>query len=162
MNTFQLKFEKKYIILTYVALVLCVGLFVFNLWRCITNGGFTDFYASITYILIAAVCIFAPILLFSVVYNSRYIIENGELITKFGFIKSKYSISGMTSLVYTAEKKKLAIYTGEQFMLFRVEDEWKSEFIDLLRKENKDLVYNETEEEKKGKKDNDDKNENIK
>jgi hypothetical protein len=160
MNTFQLKFEKKYVILTYVALVLCVALFTFNAWRCISGGGFTDFYSSVSYILIAAVCIFAPILLLSVIYNSKYIVKDGEFITKFGFIQSKYSIANMTELVYDAEKQRLAIYTGEQFMVFRVDNAWQKEFIDLLRKANKGLIYNETDNETVKPKDDNDKKEN--
>jgi hypothetical protein len=147
MNIFRLKFEKKYVILSYVALGICVALFIFNAWRCISGGGFTDFYSSVTYILTGAVCIFAPILLLTVIYDSKYIVKDGEFITKFGFIQSKYSIAKMTEAVYDAEKQRLAIYTGEEFMVFRVDNAWRKEFIDLLRKENRSLIYNETDNE---------------
>jgi hypothetical protein len=66
----------------------------------------------------------------------------------------------MTELVYDAEKQRLAIYTGEQFMVFRIENAWRKEFIDLLRKANRNLIYNETDNESVKPKDDNDKKEN--
>ena len=147
MKTFKIQFEKKYIVLAYVALVLCIAMFVFHLIRLINGEQIKDYYDMITYFLIFALTVFTPILLLSVIYNSSYIVENGKLITKYGFIKSSYEISKITSVIYNAEKKQCALYFGEEFMNFAVNKSWKDEFISALQESNKKIIYNETDPE---------------
>ena len=147
MKTFKIQFEKKYIVLAYVALVLCIAMFVFHLIRLINGEQIKDYYDMITYFLIFALTVFTPILLLSVIYNSSYIVENGKLITKYGFIKSRYEISKITSVIYNAEKKQCALYFGEEFMTFAVNKSWKDEFISALQERNKKIIYNETDPE---------------
>lgn len=159
MKRFKLKFETKYVILTYIGLAICAAGFALNLWRCIKHGGFTDFYTSLQYIIIGVVTVFAPVLLLCVIYNSKYILTETEFITSFGFIRSKFPIAEMTSLIYDAEKCSLAIYTGESYMVFKLSPEWQREFIDYLREKNKKLLYNEADNfEGKEKHDPDDEN----
>lgn len=145
MKSFKLKFETKYVVLSYCGVLLCVAGFILNLWRCIENGGFTDFYSSLQYAVVGLVTVFAPVLLLSVIYHSKYTLTDTEFITRFGFIKSKFAIAEMTSLVYDDEKCALAIYTGESYMVFKLGREWQREFIDCLREKNKKLLYNEAD-----------------
>ncbi|MBP5242497.1 MAG: hypothetical protein J6Z36_02260 [Clostridia bacterium] len=130
-NVFKLKFNKKIVVAAYAGVLLCVAGFGLNIWRFIANGGFTDAYSVLQYSIIALVTLFAPVLLLCVVYNSKYIVEEREFITSFGFIKSKFKIADMTSIVYNKKENKLAIYTGEPFMVFRVDSAWAERFINL-------------------------------
>lgn len=146
MKTFKLKYRPLIIALAYAAVALCVVVFALTLWRCINNGGFTDFYSSVQYILLFAVSVFAPILLLSVIYNSKYILTDKEFITSFGFIKSRFPIANMTKAVFKRDTCQLAIYTGESYMVFRLNEEWQKEFIDGLLSRGKRILYDETED----------------
>lgn len=156
MKTFKLKFKPFIIILAYLGVAVSATAFGLNLWRCIANGGFTDFYASLQYGIIFAVAVFAPVLLLCVVYHSSYTITDKEFITSFGFIKSKFPISAMTKVVLDKKTNRLAVYTGEDFMAFRLDEKWSQEFIDLLLSKNKKILYDEVEDFEKNKEAKDD------
>lgn len=145
MKKFKLKFNKFYFLAALGGILLCIAGFALNLWRCLKNDGFSDFYTSLQYIIIFAVTVFAPVLLISVLFFSKYEITDKEFITRFGFVKSKFPIADMTSIVYNEEKCSLTIHTAESFMVFRLEREWQKEFIDELKARNKNLLYNETD-----------------
>lgn len=147
MKTFRLHYSKLIVALSFVTLAVCIGGFALNVWRFIDRGGFTDFYTAIEFLIVAAVTVFAPVLLLTVVFHSTYTVDGKEFATNFGFIKSKFSISEMTELVYNVQKRKLAVYTGENYMVFRLEEEWDKAFISALQAANKHLLYNETEDE---------------
>ena len=145
MKTFNLKFSNLIVILAYAGVAVCVAAFALNVWRFVKDGGFTDFYATIQYLIIFGISLFAPVLLLCVVHNSRYIITETEFITAFGFIKSKFPISDMTKAIFNKATCQLAVYTGEEFMVFRLNEKWSKEFIDLLLSKGK-IIYDEVED----------------
>lgn len=145
MKRFQLKFDLKYHIAVYVGIALCAILLALNIVR-IVNNGFGNTYSTITYVLIFLLALFAPVLLLSILYHSFYIVENGKFITQFGFIKSAYSVSDFTELVYDEKKKLLNIVMGEQYMVFKVDSSWLKEFVSALKEVKGSIIYNETDE----------------
>ncbi|MBQ9081196.1 MAG: hypothetical protein IJY26_00990 [Clostridia bacterium] len=164
MNTFKLKFKNYIVALSYVGVAVCAVVLASTVWRCIDNGGFTGFYDTAQYLILFLVSVFAAVLLLCVIHNSKYIITDTEFITSFGFIKSKFLIADMTEAVFNKNTCQLAIYTGENFMVFRLNEQWSKEFISLLLSKNKKILYNETEdfEADEKKKDTDDKAQNDK
>lgn len=146
MKRFKLKFDLKYHILIYAGTALCVVLLGLNVFRLIKNGDFGDAYPTITYLLTFLIAFLAPALLLSVLYSSFYIVENGKFVTRFGWIKSSYSVSDFTELVYNEKKKELNILMGEQYMVFKVDESWVKELVNALKAENRRLIYNETED----------------
>lgn len=146
MKRFKLKFDWKYQLAVYAGIVLCIVLLVGNIFRLVNNNGFGDVYSTITYIFIFLLALLAPALLLSVLYHSSYIVENGKFITEFGFIRSDYSLAQFTELIYNAEKSELNIVMGDKYMIFKVDATWIKEFVAALKKENKNILYNETDD----------------
>ncbi len=73
--------------------------------------------------------------------KSQYIVNDERFITQFGFIKSKFIIKDITSIVYNTDTKKVTLYFGEHFMVISVSPEWQEEFIRALMKVNPDIDY---------------------
>lgn len=146
MNTFQLKFKTSINLLAYVGVLVSGVVFASTVWRFIHFGGFNDFYSALQYIILFALPIFAAALLLSVVHFSKYTVTDTQFITSFGFIKSNFAIADIKKVVLDKPNCKLAVYIGEEFMVFLLNEKWQKEFIDLLLSKNKNILYDEAED----------------
>lgn len=137
---FKIKFSKIIFILAIAVLVVCaIGIGV-SVWRIVDMGikGFTD---ALKYPFFIVICVFCAVTVTCILCDSRYIVENKTLVAKYGFIKSKYEIKNITSIVQNTEEKKLTLYFGEQFMLINISPEWLEKFVRALLDANPDIDY---------------------
>ena len=137
---FKIKFSPLIISLCIVVFLLCAGGATISVWRIIRFGvhGFNDF---LKYPFLIAICAFCIVLMICILAKSQYIVNEEHFITQFGFIKSKFIIKDVTSIVYNTDTKKVTLYFGEQFMVISVSPEWQEEFIRALMKVNPDIDY---------------------
>lgn len=148
MKTFPFKFSVKIILLCAAILALCVAGVIVSTIRMIRFGihGLND---VIKYPFLIAVCVACIVIVVSLLIKSQYVVTDKEFITQFGFIKTKYPVKDLTSLLLDREKNKLTIYMGEQFAVVSVDPKWNEDFVRELLKINPDIEYSFTVTENK-------------
>lgn len=149
-KTFKIKFSKLIIGLCIAIYILCsvgVGL---SVWRIIRFGihGFSDALQSPFLIAVSAFCI---VLVTAILIKSQYIVDKTHFTSQYGFIKSKFAIKEITSIVLDTDTKKLSLYFGEQFMVVSGSPSWNEEFVRALLAVNPDIEYSFTLTENKEK-----------
>lgn len=153
MKSFRVHFPKSIVFLAYAGIIVCAAVFGATLWRCIDRGGFTDPLASVQYTLLFALSVFTVILLLLIVYNSKYIVTETELITSFAFVKNRHVIAELEKIVFDRKTCRIAVYTAANCFILRLNEEWSGEFIDCLLARGRHILYDETEEPEEPKKD---------
>ena len=137
---FTIKFSKTVIILCIAVFALCgVGIGL-SVWRIITFG-IHQFNDVLKYPFLIAVCIFCIALVISILVKSQYVVDDKHFTTQFGFIKTKFVIKDVTSLVLNTEAKKLTVYFGEQYTVVSVAPEWNEKFVRALLSANPNIDY---------------------
>ena len=156
MKSFRVRFPKSIAFLSWAGVALCALVFGTMAWRCVNFDGFTDLLSSLQYIFVFIFSLFIALCLLLILYNSRYTVTETQLITSFAFFKSKYTIASFDKIVFDRKSCRIAVYTGENCFVLRLNEEWSREFIDLLLSRGNHILYDEAEEpdptsEKKGK-----------
>lgn len=144
---FKFRFTPLMIVLACAILALCaVGIGV-SIWRITQSGvhGVSDALKSPFLIL---VCLFGIAVVVALLIRSRYLVTEDHLITQFGFIKSKYAIKEITSILLDTDLRKLTVYMGEQYFVVTTNPEWNNDFVQALREAKPDIEYSFTLAEK--------------
>ena len=137
---FQYKFTPLMFWLCIAVLVLCaVGIGV-SVWR-IVEFGIESFYDVIKYPFLIAVCVFCIAFVISAFCRSQYLVQGEELITQFGFLKTKYSIKNITAVVFDRDTNKLTVNFGEEFAIIAVDPAWNEELVRALLAINPSIDY---------------------
>jgi hypothetical protein len=137
---FKITFTPLIYVLCVVIYLLCgVGAGV-SVWRIVRFGilGFND---VLKYPFLIAVCLFCIALITSVLVRSVYVVDDEYFYTQFGFVKSKFAIKDMTSMLLDREKQKLSVYFGEQFLVLSIKEEWRERFVNAILAVNPKVEY---------------------
>ena len=128
-----------------VAMVLCVLGFAINLFYCITNGtkhAADPVYPVMQYTLMFFVTVVLFALLLSIMLQSAYIIDGKYFKTQFGFIVSKYDVEKIDGILLDRKTNKLTVnFSGGEFIVIVVKQEWYDEFITALLEANPKIEY---------------------
>lgn len=140
LNYFKFRFTATMITLAIAVLLLCLAGITLSILRIIDEGihGFGDALKSPFLILI---CLFGIIIVVAMLIRSRYIVTEKDFITQFGFIKSRFAIKTITSILLDTEKKKLTVYMGEEYFVVTTNPEWNNDLVQALRSVNKDIDF---------------------
>lgn len=124
---FPFRFSKTLKILSIAALFLCVLGVVVSVFRIVKYGvnGFNDF---IRYPFLILICVFAIILVVSLLIKSEYVVSEKYLHSNFGLIKSKTELKNVTSVVVDLQEEKVTVYTGEAFFVMLLKKEQAQAF----------------------------------
>ena len=137
---FKIKFPKSILWICVAIYALCgVGVGI-SVWRMVRFGVGT-FFDVLKYPFLIVVCLLCVVIVTSVLIKSEYIVDEQFLISKFGVVKSKFSIKEITSIVLDSDAKKLTVYFGEQFTVLSVMPEWNEDLSRALLKVNPDIDY---------------------
>ena len=138
--TFRFTLNKLTVVLCILVLLLCALGIATSVLRIVKSGvnNFDDALKSPFLILI---CLFCVAIIVSVLIRSQYTIDGENLITQFGFIKSKLPLNTITSIELDTSEKKLTLYSGENFSVISINKEWNDAFIKALLKANPDIEY---------------------
>lgn len=137
---FKIKFPKSILWICVAIYALCgVGVGI-SVWRMVRFGVGT-FFDVLKYPFLIVVCLLCVVIVTSVLIKSEYIVDEQFLISKFGLVKSKFSIKDITSIVLDSDAKKLTVYFGEQFTVLSVMPEWNEDLSRALLKVNPDIDY---------------------
>ena len=129
------------ILLSIAVYVLCVLGIIISTIRMIKFGihGPSDI---IKYPFLIGVCVFCIVLITAVLIQSYYTVQNGQLITRFGFIKTIYAVKDIVALTFDREARKLVVqFQNEQYMTLTVNKEWTDALIHALLDANPDIDY---------------------
>ena len=139
-KTFKFKLNAKLILLCVAILLLCAAGIVVTTLRMLKYGihGVND---VIKYPFLLAVCVACVVIVVALLIKAEYLLTDKELITKFGFIKTKYPIKELTSVLLDRDKNRLTLYMGEQFAVVLVDPKWNEEFVRELLKRNPEIEY---------------------
>ena len=138
---FRVTFTKLITALFFVVIALClVGVGV-SVWRIIQYGinGFTD---VVKYPFLIGICLFGIVLVICIMAKSEYVVDDAYLWLNYGFIKSRFAIKEITSIVQDTQLHKLNVYFGaEEFIAVNVKAEWFETFVRALLKVNPTIDY---------------------
>ena len=124
-----------------VLLLSCAGIAV-SVYRLILRGSL-DFKIGemLKSPFLICVCLFCILLIVSLLIKSQYILTEKELITQFGFIKSKFELKKITSISLDRNTHKLSVYFGEEFIVLTLMEIWQDDFVSELIKLNPDIDF---------------------
>ena len=151
-KVFPFRFNTIGILLAVLVLALCAvgaGISVFR----IINDGISDFTDALKHPFIIAVSVFCAVVTLSVVIRSEYLVTDEELITKFGFIKTKLPLSSITSMEHDRSTHKLTVYCGEEFTVLTLKKEWADDLAHEICTANPQIEFSFTMTENKPPKD---------
>ena len=150
MKKYKFRFTTLILILLWVTIVLCVAAFGWNIYR-FTQTGANSVYEWIQYGILFFTSVFFAALIVSILIRSQYILTEKQLITQFGFIRSKYEIANITSVHLFKGAGKLAVYFNDnKYMVIVVKPEWNNEFIKDLLSKNEKIRYDVSTTDKDG------------
>lgn len=142
------------VILVSLVAVACFTLNVIRLVKAI-NADFMGMsgydYASL------ALCLVLPLVcaafIIALLVNSYYKTENGKLIVRLGFLKDEYKAADAESIIKNVKTDVLTVVfkDGSPLRIIVASDHF-DDFSAALMKENKNIVYGETDEDDKKKK----------
>ncbi len=123
-----------------------------SVYRIITEG-LGDFNKVLQSPFLILICLFCATVIISILVKSEFIVENGELITRFGFIKSRLNLSTVTSMEHDRGTHKLTVYCGEEYTVFTLKKEWEDDIVHEICSVNKEIELSFTMTENKPPKD---------
>ena len=126
------------VLLCVLALLLCAAGIGMSVYRIIAEG-LGDFNKVLQSPFLILVCLFCAAIIISILVKSEFIIANGELITRFGFIKSRLPISTITKMEHDRGTHKLTVYCGEEYSVFTLKKEWEDDIVHEICTVNKDI-----------------------
>lgn len=136
----KIKFSKLVIGLCVLVYLLCLGGMAISIWRMLEFGvhGFSD---VLKYPFLIAICAFGILLITAMLISSNYIVKNGNFITQYGFVRSKFAIKEITELTLNSDEKKLTVYFSEQYLIIAVHPSYNEKLIRAILDVNPDIKY---------------------
>ena len=137
---YKIKFTKLIIILAIAVLVFCTAGIGFCVYQIILHG-IIDFYDVMKYPFLLLVSSFCISLVIAILIKSQYVIDKTYLTSQFGFIKSKYEIKNISSVLLDMNTNKLTVQCNEEFFVISLQKDWNEAFIHDLLKVNPNIDY---------------------
>ena len=145
---FKIKFSLGIYLLIAAIFLLCAASIFVSVWQIAKFGlvGFSDYLKYPLLILISLFCIAVVI---SMLIKSQYVVNKQHLLSYYGFIKSRFPIQNITSMLLDTDTKKLTIRFGEQFIVLKMHYDWSEQFIRAILDVNPNVDYSFTMAENK-------------
>lgn len=137
---FKITFSKTILALSIVILLICFAGIGISVWRIFSFGihSFNDVLKYPFLILVGGFCIAVVV---AILIRSQYILDKEYLTAQFGFVKTKYDVKKITSLLLDTDSKKLTVNCGEEFFVLMLSNNWNEEFVRALLSINPDIDY---------------------
>lgn len=138
---FRYKLTPILLLLCVLAILLSVAGIVVTVYRIILNGGISTPNEFFKYPFLIAVCVFCISIIVALLIKSEYAVTDTEIITQFGFIKTKYALKDVTEIEHDRDTHKLTVKFGEQFSVLSCTSEWEDDFVRAILKANPNVEY---------------------
>lgn len=137
---FKITFSKTILALSITILLICLAGIGISVWRIFSFGihSFNDVLKYPFLILVGGFCIAVVV---AILIRSQYILDKEYLTAQFGFVKTKYDVKKITSLLLDTDSKKLTVNCGEEFFVLMLSNNWNEEFVRALLSVNPDIDY---------------------
>ncbi len=140
MKKFPYKFTTFLKCMFSLGILLAISVIVLNIFK-FAKSEVVDSYSYITLICTVVVAIFTIVLILSIVFYSRFIIDDTTLTIRWGLIKHQFKIVSITKLVkLDASNKIILYYNSDNFMYVYINSEIFDEFSKELVSKNKDII----------------------
>lgn len=139
--SFRYHFSKPILACAIAVFALCIAGIVLTVYRMVKNGvhGFND---VLKFPFLLLICVFCIVLVISILIKSQYVLDDTHFIVQFGFIKNKYPIKDITSVILNSDTKKTTVYLGEEnFLVLSIPESLNDDFSKAIRKFNPDVEY---------------------
>ena len=156
-KVFPFRHSTASIIACILGLLLCAAGIGMSVYRIIIEG-LEDFTKVLQSPFLIAICLFCATVIIAILIRTEFVVDGGELITRFGFIKSRLPISTITKLEHDRGTHKLTVYCGEEFTVLTLKKEWEDDIVHEICSANKDIELSFTMTENKPPKDDGKKN----
>ena len=137
---FKIKFTKTIYLLCVAIFLLCTAGVSISVWR-ICRFGINGFSDALKSPFLIAICLFCIVLVVCILIKSQYCVDDNYLITQYGFVKSKFAVKDMTSMLLNTDTMKLTIHFNEQFIVLSTQREWNERLVRALLKINPNIDY---------------------
>ena len=139
--------------MSVAAILIFIASAAVSIYRIIQTSfsGFTDYLKSPFLLLVS---LFGLAIVIAVLIKSQYVVDNRYFTTQFGFIKSKFEIKNITSIILNTDTQKLTVYFGEEFIVLSSAQDWNEEFVRALLAVNPNINYTFTLTDKSDKEEN--------
>jgi hypothetical protein len=137
-KVFPFRHKPVSIVFCILALLLCAAGVGMSVYRIISEG-LDDFNKVLQSPFLILICLFCAAVIISIMIKSEFIVAGGELITRFGFIKSRLNIASITSMEQDRTTQKLTVYCGEEYTVFTLMKEWADDLVHEICVVNPDI-----------------------
>ncbi|MCD8201807.1 MAG: PH domain-containing protein [Clostridia bacterium] len=146
MRTFKYEFSKLIKALIIIGIILCVAGFVLvfvQVFRTIYGSlPVPSTYEIIGQVIMFFVTIFLGILLVWLLVGSSYTVDKEYIITKFGFIKSKFKIADIVMIRVDRNTDRLSVqFNNDTYMIIVVNSFWHDDFVNAVMAANRNIQY---------------------
>lgn len=145
MKVFKIKFSKKIKWMIYAGVALCIVCLAMNIVSmCISDisAAAKPIYPILGHSFTLVSTLIVATVLISLLTSAYYSIDNNNLISSFGIIKSKYRIKDVESISLDRATQKLFISLKNSGVIsILIDTLGYEEFIDELLKNNNDIEY---------------------
>lgn len=127
-------------VLASLVLALCLGGLVLSIYRLVNTNlnVFSDYLKSPLLIIISAFCI---VVVLGILIKSQYVVTEEYYILQFGFIKSKYPIKEITSIVLDSDTQKLTVNMPDGYTVLSLLQKDCDEFVKAIQAINHDVEF---------------------
>lgn len=140
MTKYKIKYTKIIIALLIASLILGVLVIILNVQKFL-NTPDKDTYTYITLISTVLVAVFVLAFVFSVIFNSNFIIDDKFLTMRYGLAKNQIEIVSITKLIKLENSNKLIVHYNEcEFMVVFIDEKNFDLFSQDLLAKNGEIV----------------------
>ena len=126
--------------LAIAVLALCLGGLGLSIYRLINSPlqEFSDYLKSPLLIAISAFCI---VVVVGILVKSQYVITEEYYVLQFGFIKSKYPIKDVTSLLLDSDTQKMTVNMSDGYTVLSLSQSDNDEFVKAIQSINPEVEF---------------------
>ena len=139
-KTFKYRFTTLMITLAIAVLALCLGGIALSIYRLINSPlqGFSDYLKSPLLIVLSAFCI---VVVVSLLIKSQYVVTEEYYILQFGFIKNKYPLKDITSILLDSDTQKLTVNMPDGYTVLSLSQSDNDEFVKTVQSINPHVEF---------------------
>lgn len=141
MKTFRFKYSPLVWTLLVLVLLLSLGGLAWNIFN-IVEYSWADVFKIASFAIILAATAFLTAFAISVMLFGRYVIGNGKLRTRFGFISTATNVSDVVQITHFKKSDKLVVYFSDQkYSVIIIDRSEYDDFVLALRQLNPSIIY---------------------
>ena len=139
-RAFKMKKSPLIIGLCIAVILLCIAGMIVGVVNITINGinGFNDILRYPFLLLIEIACI---VLVVAMLIKAEYIVDEKNVIAKYGIVKNVFPLSEITSIVLDSDTKKLTLNMENGYFVLNMYEQDNHEFVQAIRQRNPKIDF---------------------